>query len=428
MKLKFKGILKWLYKNKLTVTVLVIFCFELFLRFYQIYEKNPFGYDQVDNAWAAKNIIVNHSFPLVGMVAKANSGVYIGPAYYYLISPFYFLTGLNPIASGVIAGFTSIFSFWVIYYVTRKLFGLEVALIALVINTFSFDVIYYFDRIQWPVNFIPGLSLLIFYFLYKSITGDVKKIIPLGLAMGFMFHVHFTAIFFPIIILLTIPFFKRTKDVFKYYLISGLIFLLCLVPQIINIFLTRSSSGNASYFAQNYHGFHIRRAIQIIGDAFIQFDHFLHFDILKKIKLVIPLFFFITYFKKKGLKNKGKFMYLIALWFLVPWVIFTTYSGEISDYYFSVNRYLALIVLSYLIFMAWSYKSKIVKIFVGGSIATYSIYNFVIFFPYHHVSLKDRTPEILRAVEQGRRIEFTQGAPESYLFYYYMMKKGVEVY
>ena len=52
-------------------------------------QKNPFGYDQVDNAWAAKNIIINHWYPLVGMVAKANSGIYIGPVYYYLIAVFY---------------------------------------------------------------------------------------------------------------------------------------------------------------------------------------------------------------------------------------------------------------------------------------------------------------------------------------------------
>lgn len=37
---------------------------------------NPFGWDQVDNAWAAQNMIVNHKFPLLGMVAKQNSGIY----------------------------------------------------------------------------------------------------------------------------------------------------------------------------------------------------------------------------------------------------------------------------------------------------------------------------------------------------------------
>src|SRR3989338_9037397 len=96
-------------KNKFLTVVLMIFILELFLRFYQIDQRSPFGYDQVDNAWAAKNIIIDHSFPLVGFVAKGNSGIYIGPLYYYLISIVYFIFDLNPISSCVFAGITSIF-------------------------------------------------------------------------------------------------------------------------------------------------------------------------------------------------------------------------------------------------------------------------------------------------------------------------------
>ncbi len=86
---------KWISKNKYLAILFIIFAFEVFLRFYQIELRSPFGYDQVDNAWAAKNIIVNHWFPLVGFVAKGNTGIYIGPLYYYLISIVYFILNLN---------------------------------------------------------------------------------------------------------------------------------------------------------------------------------------------------------------------------------------------------------------------------------------------------------------------------------------------
>jgi hypothetical protein len=109
MKKAIKKYWKFLQKNKFLVILVTIFLFEVFLRFYQIDLKNPFGYDQVDNAWAAKNIIVNHWFPLVGMVAKGNSNIYIGPAYYYMIAVVYWIFNLNPIASAVFAGLTSIF-------------------------------------------------------------------------------------------------------------------------------------------------------------------------------------------------------------------------------------------------------------------------------------------------------------------------------
>ena len=85
---KIKKYLKLLKNNKIILVISAIFLLNLFTRTYQLDIKNPFGYDQVDNAWAAMNIIVNHKFPLVGMVAKANSGVYVGPLYYYIVSFF----------------------------------------------------------------------------------------------------------------------------------------------------------------------------------------------------------------------------------------------------------------------------------------------------------------------------------------------------
>jgi len=92
--------------------------------------KFPFGWDQVDNAWAAKNLIVDHRIPLVGMVAKHNTGFFIGPVYYYLVAFFYWITNLNPIASQYIALTTSVFTFFVIFFITKKLFNFKVALVA----------------------------------------------------------------------------------------------------------------------------------------------------------------------------------------------------------------------------------------------------------------------------------------------------------
>src|ERR1035437_2145726 len=94
-----KKLWKFLLKNKYLIILIGIFASEIFLRFYQMDIKNPFGYDQVDNAWAVKKIIVDHTLPLVGMVAKGNSNIYIGPFYYYMIAAVYWIFNLNPIRS-----------------------------------------------------------------------------------------------------------------------------------------------------------------------------------------------------------------------------------------------------------------------------------------------------------------------------------------
>jgi 4-amino-4-deoxy-L-arabinose transferase-like glycosyltransferase len=420
--------LKIIKKNKFLVLVLIIFLFELFLRFYQIELKNPFGYDQVDNAWAAQKIIVHHQFPLVGMVAKGNSGIFIGPLYYYLIAIVYWITSLNPIASGIFAALTSIFTFWVIFYVTKKLFSIETAIIAVFINTFVLPAII-FDRVQWPVNFIPAISLLIFYLLYKITQGDVKKIIILAIMIGISFSIHFTAIFFPIIIFLTLPFFPRTKETLKYILISIPIFLIFLIPNILYQLQQKSSNSNfSSYLQTYYHGFHLTRVWQLLGDAIIQFNAYSFWDKLTPLKFIaLPVFIFFYLYKSTS-KKTLVFCYLIMLWFVVPWFIFATYSGEISDYYFSINRFLALIIVSYFFTRLWNIKNFIPKFVVIFLLILIAIVNLINFFPYKDTGLRVRESSVLAKIKNGEKINFQWGNPESYLYYYFLRQKGITVY
>ncbi len=391
--------------------------------------KNPFGYDQVDNAWAAKNIIVNHWYPLVGMVAKANSGVYIGPFYYYFIAVFYWIFNLNPIASQAVAVISSIFTFFAIYYVVKRLFCVEVAIIALLINTFN-HYIMIFDKIQWPVQLLPAVSLIIFYLLYRVTLGDVKKIIPLALFVGIAFNLHFTAIFFPIIIFLTLPLFPRTKQMLKYTLLSLPLFLIWIIPNIIYSLTDRFANSTAtSYFSTYFHGFHLRRMGQLLGDALIQFNPYLVDDRVSAYKVIIlPLFFGIYLFKNFSAERK-KFAYLVFLWFMVPWIVFTTYSGEISDYYFVVNRFIVLLIFSYFVYLVWKLKYSVAKIAVIIFLAVYCAYNLMIFLPYKDEgNFYKQEKEVKQIVDQGGRIEFGVGVSKSYLYYYYMRQKGVDVY
>lgn len=426
--------------------VFAVFALELFLRFYQIEERNPFGWDQVDNAWAAKDLIINHHWPLVGMVAKGNSGFYIGPFYYYLIALVYWFTHLDPIASGIFAGLTSIFSFWVLFFVTKKIFSFRVALVAVFMQTVASSAII-FDRVQWPVNFIPAISLLVFYFLYKVITGNPRYLVWLAITMGLAFHVHFTAIFFPLIVFLSLPFFPRNRKTVTYFLISLPLLLIWFVPTIIYELQHRSSQAAhlGSYAGSYYHGFHIRRVFQIIGDGFIQFEPFL-FPAIKFLKFILLPLFIIVYVwnelfearKRRGLSrqlltsfvrdHKVKLSYLMILYFIVPWFVFSTYAGEISDYYFSINRFIVVIIIAYLLMKVFEMKYVFAKIFIILFLLFYGYTNITQYLDSHDAGLKIKRQTVLDAISHGQRIEYTEGVPESYLYYYYMGKKGKNVY
>ena len=75
---------------KWRIVLILLFVVLLITRFYATEQYNPFGWDQVDNAWAAKHILIDHTLLLTGMVAKGSSGIFIGPFYYYFVAFFYF--------------------------------------------------------------------------------------------------------------------------------------------------------------------------------------------------------------------------------------------------------------------------------------------------------------------------------------------------
>lgn len=428
-KLQNNPLLKWFFKYRKIFLIFSVFAVSFSLRIYDMDNKYPFGWDQVDYSWTAKNMIINHDFPLVGMAVKQNTGFFIGPAYYYLVAFFYYLTNLNPIASHYVALSTNIFTFFVIFFIVKKLFSFRIALLACFINSVA-AMGFYFDAVQWQVSLLPGISLLIFYFLYRILKGGEKYILLLSVAMGLAFHTHFTAVFFPIITLLCLPFFPRNKKILFYLLLSIPLFLIWFIPNLIYQFQNNSQlSSLSNYLSTYYHGFHLRRFLQLTGDGLIQFDPYLYFQALKPFKiLVIPIFLFVFLWKNIS-RDKMIFSYLVLVFFFIPWLALSTYKGEISDYYFYINRFIALLVLSYLLSKLLFAKRLLIKVIIITLLAYYSYQNLNYIINYNDEGgLAKRFEKVRPYVESGSRLEFQQGVPESYIYYYLMRKKGVNVY
>lgn len=424
-----KTFFTWIFKHKRFFLFLAVFIPFLALRIYGMDAKYPFGWDQVDNAWAAKNMIINHNFPLVGMVAKQNTGFFIGPLYYYIVGLFYLLTNLNPVASQYMALATSISTFFIILFVVGKIFNFRIALLACFINSVAASG-FFFDAIQWPVSLLPGVSLIIFYFLYKILEGKEKYIFGLLTMIGLTFHLHFTAVFFPIIVLLCLPLFPRNRKMLLYLLFSIPLFLIWFVPNIIAQMQNSSQLNNMSnYLNVYYHGFHLRRFMQLIGDGLIQFDPYLFFAQIKPFKVLIIPIFMLVFLREKLTKDRIVFAYLMLVFFLVPWAVFSTYKGEISDYYFVISRFIALFILSYLLSKLLFTKMLPVKIFAVIFFIYYSYLNLNSVINSHgEGGLKERLIKVKFNVETSKRIEFQDGVPEPYIYYYLMRKKGIVVY
>jgi 4-amino-4-deoxy-L-arabinose transferase-like glycosyltransferase len=414
-------------KNKHVILLLVIFICHIFFRFYNLETWGNFGWDQVDNAWAAARILTIHKYPLIGMVAKLNSGIYIGPLYYYLVALVYFFTGGNPVASPILAGLTGIFCFWVIYYVGKNLFNKHIALVACIIYTFSSFIIHS-ERIQWPVNFIAPIALLVFYYLYRVTQGEFRYLIHLAIVVGLSFHSHFTAIFYPIIIILSLPLFPWSKKIWK-YILAFLIIIFTLNAFQLVYYVQQINSDNTgkyfNYFQTYYHGFHMRRIIQLVHDAFIKFQQIIEIPYKQArnaILFVVPVFVFLFLRTEQG-KNKLKFLYILTLWILVPWFVFATYSGEISDYYFSLQLYPAICIFAYITVWLWNTKRVILRVCLVAFWLYYAVANAQVFInTQEETYIKDQNIAA-QAVDSGKYINFVEGDPKSYWYFYLYHKK-----
>jgi len=410
-----KFLLKYFSSKTVLILFLLLLSIQIFTRFSYTDTKSDFSWDQIDNAWAAKNIIYDHKLPLVGMQAKGNTGFYIGPYYYYLIVPFYLATDLDPYASIVIAGLTSILMFLLTYFLVRDMFNEKIALIATFFEVFSFYIIG-LDRTQWPVNFIAPLSLIIFYSLYKIMNGNTRYILLLMAAFGFSLHIHFTSVFYIPLILLCLPFIPRKKQTLIHSLISIPILIFFLFPIAIAA-VGKSSTNIASYISSSYLGIHLRRFLQIAQDGFIEFEGIYSAQFFKKIGFILfPLYLLILFIT--SYKNKKVYLaYLSLIWVLVPWAFFATYGGELSNYYFSISRPVVLIAFGYLLFHLLHYKKIVGWFLVALILSSYAYINTRQFFEFKARGLGYYREKVDEKIKAGEKIEFGQGNPESYLYF-----------
>jgi len=414
----------WTHQYWLTVSFLLLLLAHIFFQFYNLYPWIQFGWDQTDSAWAAKRIIIDHGLPLIGSVAKGNTGIFVGPLYYYYISIFYWFTNMSPIASPIAAGVASIITFIGLFFLVKKIFSPQVALIAVSIDTFSSFIIFG-DRVQWQVSFVPIISVLIFYALYRVLQGRVKFIILLALGIGLSLQAHFTSVFYFPILFLTLPFFPRRKSTILYSIIGvGIIFLFFLPIIISNAQQHNSQASSlANYLHTYYHGFHLRRVLQLTHDAFIEYILILRFQFVNYIcAIFLPLFSLIYYLRNRN-RNSIFLIYLCWLWFLIPWLAFSTYSGELTNYYFYMTRPIVLMTIGYLTYVLILQRYFVVRLAIIGFWALYLYTNTLDFSSHQSYGLIDADKIARTHVQTGKPILPNQNIPESYLYWLYTRGK-----
>jgi len=298
-----------------------------------------FWYDQGRDALVIWRLLNEGKFFLIGPVTGIE-GIFLGPFYYYLIAPFYWLGRGNPVLVIAALNWLAGGSLLLLYLVGKELFSRQVGLLAVLIYGFCFSVVT-FSR--WLANPQPLtlFGLLILFFLLKIYQGQEKFWPLIGLLVGLSLQIEAAgAIFFLPAILVFIIWRRKVIKSWRLILFGLLFFLTTLLSQIIFNFRHGGILFTAfKKFLLAESAFHLPPWQVLSSRLSTYYDVFFGglFPSWGRGKFFSASLFgmLFVFFRKKLLGGEKNILWF---WLLIPLVGFLFYQGNFGyvwDYYFA---------------------------------------------------------------------------------------------
>jgi len=114
---------------KIYLPIFIIWALGFFLRTYRQSSLLPFYYDQGRDAKMAADIISLKNFPAIGPTTGI-SGLFLGPFWYYLITPGYFIASGNPVVASYFIAFLESLTIPLIFFLLKKYWHSDTAYFA----------------------------------------------------------------------------------------------------------------------------------------------------------------------------------------------------------------------------------------------------------------------------------------------------------
>jgi len=382
-----------MFKKFLTqknILLLLILALSAFLRLYRIQDYLTFLGDEGRDVLIVYEILHGH-FTLLGPTASVG-GFFLGPIYYYFMTPFLWFFNYNPVGPAVMVALFGVATVWLVYYIGSKFFGTYAGLIASLLYAISPLVIAY-SRSSWNPNPMPFFILSLLYFLYKGLEKKSWKFILLsGMFFGIAMQLHYLTTFVGVIVafyILTSSVYDLiTKSLKKLQLLYDLT--ICYTQYAIGFIL-----GWSPFLLFEFrHGFNNIRSIidfifhsketgaggnfqAIIGNVFfrifgrlvaafpqpdlvnINTNIYLAAWYWAIIALAIVSVLFLIFTLIQNMRKKEKFLQysLLICWLFIGILLFGFYKKQIYDYYFSFLFPVPFLLVGAAI--TWSFTQKV---------------------------------------------------------------------
>ncbi len=178
------------WHHVLLLVVLIVF---IGLRFTNIYRRIQFNWDQERDARAAREIL-DGNFTLIGPRVLGADNFFLGPYFYYLLMPFYWLSGGHPRAMIYFLLVNSLLFFVLAWLFLKEKYSFPVALTFLGLWAVN-PALVKADIICWNPVVLPTLIILLWRLLDKIRQDNRRNIFIIGLLLSVGINFHFQFIF-----------------------------------------------------------------------------------------------------------------------------------------------------------------------------------------------------------------------------------------
>lgn len=338
--------------KKHLIILFSIFSIAILIRFLYFPNNIYFGFDQARDAFESTNIYKNLDLKIIGP-STSRHGLFHGPAWWYLVGPFYFFSSGNPEVAAAFVLFINALGVFLVYKISSVIFNSKVGLISSLLFAFSFEQTQYALYFGNPA---PAVLTIMLFYLGLSITifknkwyGLPISLFGLGLSIQFQFALIYLSLIFIIIFLI----YKR--EIVKHLNIRTILFSVSslfvslstfVVAEILYGFKTLKilfgleGKSEAGEFSISNFSLYFQKISTLFGHNFLNID--------MGLALVAIFIFLVIGFKYADRDTKKKLTFL-TIWGFSSSILFL--FGKPNMYYFNIGVFIGLLIFgSYLLF------------------------------------------------------------------------------
>jgi len=255
-------------KQKTSLFVLLILIIlGSFLRFYRLAELMTYLGDEGRDMLIVMDILRGVNLPFIGPPTSVGK-LFLGPIYYYFITPFVWLFRMDPVGPAVFVALLGVLTILLVYLAGKIFFDSKTGLFAALLYTIS-PLIVQFSRSSWNPNPMPFFTLLsLIGLFYWQKTKKPKFLYLMTLSFAVMLQLHYlTILLMPFFIFSVLKLGKRLENK-KQFLYAFLILFFLVSPLII--------------FDLKHDFYNIRGILEIISAR--STEGFSFFDLLSRTK------------------------------------------------------------------------------------------------------------------------------------------------